>query len=546
MDKLHWPRLFAEGQASRRQFLNGALGLGAATSLLAVGALPRQAAAQSDSTLLIAAPSTPSGGDLDFHISPGTSDVMGNTMDQLIGYKTIVNSDGLLDLDLNTLEGRLAESWEVSEDGKTVTFHLRKGVMSAYGNELTAEDVKWKWDRGFALKGIGAFYYPILKMTDNTGVKVIDKYTVSFTADAVSSTAVPLHSNLYVSIPDSVEAKKHATEDDPWATKWMATNAAGFGPYKVKSWEAGKQVVLEANEQYWGGAPKIKRIVYREVPSDANRIALLQSGDVDIALQLSPRQREQLKDDANTDISYWKSTTVMFLGMSDSTAPFDDARVRQAINYALPHQDILDTVWFGQARQMKSTVPDIFPGWDGGFWKYETDLEKAKALLAEAGMPDGFSTSISYDAATAGVEDMAILIQSSLAQIGIKVTLNKVPSANFSERVAKHDFPMFIMRDQANVPDPGFALFLYTHPKSFSNYVNYVNDDLAKLIDGGLGELDPVKRDELYKQAQKLVVDEAIWGFLVQPSYAIAHRKDVTKLQWYLSDFFRWNLIEKA
>jgi peptide/nickel transport system substrate-binding protein len=547
MNKFGWPGLFASEQTSRRGFLNGAVGLGiGVSSLAAAGALPRAAFAQSSSTLLIAAPSTPSGADLDFHISPGTPDIMGNTLDQLIGYKTITNSEGLLDLDLNAIEGRLAESWDISPDGRTIIFHLRKGVMSPYGNELTADDVKWKWDRGFALKGIGAFYYPILKMKDNNNVKVIDKYTVSFTSDTVSTTALQLHSNLYVSIPDSVEAKKHSTTDDPWAAKWMATNAGGFGAYKIASWEAGKQVVLVANENYWVGTPKTKRIVYREVPSDANRIALLQSGDVDIALQLSPRQRQQLKSDPNTEVSYWKSTTVVFLGMSDSAAPFNDARVRQAVNYALPHQDILDTVYFGQARQMKSTVPDIFPGWTGDFWNYETNFDKAKALLAEAGMPKGFSTSISYDAATAGVEDMAVLIQSSLSQIGIHITLSKVPSANFSERVAKHDFPMFIMRDQANVPDPGFALFLYTHPKSFSNYANYINEDLAKLIDDGIGELDATKRAGLYRQAQKLVVDQAIWGFLVQPSYAIAHRKAVTKLHWYLSDFFRWNLIEKA
>src|SRR5262245_23548506 len=136
MTDLHWLELLTKEQNSRREFLNGALGLGVgASSLMALsGAMPGAAFAQSGgagSTLLIAAPSTPSGADLDFHISPGTPDIMGNTLDQLIGYKTVVNSDGLLDLDLNTIEGRLAESWEISPDGRTVTFHLRKGVLSA-------------------------------------------------------------------------------------------------------------------------------------------------------------------------------------------------------------------------------------------------------------------------------------------------------------------------------------------------------------------------------------------------------------------------------
>src|SRR5690606_708455 len=133
-------------------------------------------------------------------------------------------------------------------------------------NELSAEDVKWKWDRGYALKGVGAFYYPILKIPDNNGIQVVDRYTVSFTAEAVSTIALVLHSNLYVSIPDSTEAKKHATPEDPWATQWMATNAPGFGAYKVESWEAGKQVVLSGNPNYWMGPPNLSQVIYREVP----------------------------------------------------------------------------------------------------------------------------------------------------------------------------------------------------------------------------------------------------------------------------------------
>jgi peptide/nickel transport system substrate-binding protein len=544
----------ATRRISRRQFVNQALaaGMSAPAIAAALAASERSALAAGEAktgaatTLIVANAATPSGVDLDFHISPATSDIMGNTLDQLIGFTTITNGDGLPDLDLNSVEGRLAEGWTISPDGLTVTFHLKKGVTSAYGNELTADDVKWKWDRGYALKGVGAFYYPILKIRDNNSIKVLDKYTVSFTSEAVSTSALVLHSNLYVSIPDSTEARKHSTSDDPWATKWMATNAPGFGAYKVASWEAGHQVVLTANPKYWGGLPKMQKVIYREVPSDANRVALLQSGDIDIAFQLSPRQREQLKSDPNVRVDYWKSTTVMFLGMNDGIAPFDDARVRQAINYALPHDDILNTVWFGQARQLKSSVPDIFPGWTGEFWHYQTDLDKAKKLLADAGKPDGFKTSISYDAGLAGVEDMAVLIQTSLQQIGIEVVLNKIPSANFFERVQRHDFPMFIMRDQVNVPDPGFALFLYMHPKSFVNYTNYINSDLANLIDASIGELDATKRGQYYRQAQQHVVEQAVWGFLVQPPYAAAHRAQVKNLHWYLSDFMRWNLTEKT
>jgi peptide/nickel transport system substrate-binding protein len=543
-------------RVSRREFVQQALARGVSAPLIfaalqadargAAAAIAKAVARQEAGTIIIANNATPSGADLDFHISPATSDIMGNTMDQLVGFKTVTNSDGLPDLDLTALEGRLAEDWTVSEDGLTVTFKLKQGIMSAYGNEMTAEDVKWKWDRGWELKGVGAFYYPILKIPDSNGIQVVDKYTVSFTSEAVSTSAVVLHSNLYVSIPDSTEAKKHATEDDPWATQWVATNAPGFGAYKVDSWEAGKQVTLSANPDYWMGPAHIGQVIYREVPSDANRVALVQSGDVDIAFQLSPRQRDQLASNPAVQVDYWKATTVMFLGMNDAEPPFDNTLVRQAINFALPHQDILDTVWFGQARQMKSSVPDIFPDWTGEFWHYETDLDQARALLSEAGMADGFDSTISYDAGIAGAEDMAILIQTNLNEVGIRTQLSKVPSANFFERVQKHEFPMFIMRDQANVPDAGFALFLYMHPESFVNYGNYINPELAELIDAGIGDLDPVTRSEKYREAQRIIVEDAAWGFLVQPPYAVAHGTGVTGVHWYLSDFIRWNYLEKA
>jgi peptide/nickel transport system substrate-binding protein len=542
----------ASNRLSRRRLVRHTLAGGIAAPALAGLSAQRwgalAAARQDDAatTLVIANSATPSGADLDIHLSPATHDLMGNTMDQLVGFKRITDSNGQLDLDLNTVEGRLAEDWTVSPDGLTVTFRLRQGVMSPYGNELTAEDVKWKWDRGYELKGVGAFYYPILKIRDNNSIKVVDKYTISFTSEAVSTSAVVLHSNVYVSIPDSTEAKKHATAEDPWAMTWMATNGAGFGAYKVDLWEAGKQVVLTANPDYWDGAPKMQTVVYREVPADANRLALLQSGDVDIALQLSPRQRDQLASDEAVTVSYWKSTAEMFLGMNDGAEPFSDPRVRQAINFALPQQDILDTVWFGQARQLKSSVPDIFPDYAGEFWNYETNFDKARSLLAEAGLPDGFESSISYDAGLAGAEDMAVLIQTNLNEVGIRTQLNKAPAANFFERVQKHEFPMFIMRDQVNVPDAGFALFLYMHPESLANWTNYNNEELANLIDSGIGELDPEQRGIYYRDAQQIVVEEAVWGFLVQPPYAVAHRTEVTNLAWNLADFLRWHLIEKS
>src|SRR6201997_5617679 len=171
----------------------------------------------------------------------------------------------------------IVENCDLSADSKIAVYHLRKGVKSAAGNEFTAKDVLWRVERAHALKAIGTFMLNTANASDPKQWQEVDAHTVRISSDK----PMPLICKILTNSPwywyDSTEAKKHSTPDDPWATKWASTSLVAFGPYVIRSWEAGNRVVMDANPNYWQGPPKIKQIIYQVVPESASRVALLKA-----------------------------------------------------------------------------------------------------------------------------------------------------------------------------------------------------------------------------------------------------------------------------
>ena len=247
-------------------------------------------------TLVIAAPATPLSLDVENSLSPGTIDTVAAFYDYLIGFGTIPDTvDGVMREDLEprpdlpggyNLKGMLAESWAFAEDGKSVVFTLRQGVLSNWGNELTAEDVKYTFDRKFEVKGAGAFMTSVMGLPDKDAVKVESKYVVSFTLKDPNPILMIVCGHLANPIFDSTKCKEMATTDDPWARNFLDTNVAGFGPYALKDITRGQQMVATARSDYYGEKPYFETVVFREVPISATRLQLLQGGAVDIAQNL--------------------------------------------------------------------------------------------------------------------------------------------------------------------------------------------------------------------------------------------------------------------
>ncbi|MFC2153286.1 ABC transporter substrate-binding protein, partial [Actinomycetota bacterium] len=240
-------------------------------------------------TLVVAATGTPSGFDGDI-FGPNMQNAVVNLNEPLVDYElagTEVNGD--------EVRPRLAESWTVSDDGLTYTIKLREGVLSHLGNELTAEDVVWSYEKSIAQGRTGNF---IRNVGNVDSIEATGTYEVQFTLTAPSPIFIRAITVYTPSIYDSTELKTHATDDDPYATEWLKSNFAGYGPYYVDQFTPGQQVIFKANPNYWDGVPYYTTIVYQAVPEPANRVALLTAEEVDYIEAPSQQQLVELSNNS--------------------------------------------------------------------------------------------------------------------------------------------------------------------------------------------------------------------------------------------------------
>jgi peptide/nickel transport system substrate-binding protein len=500
-----------------------------------------------NSTLIVAATDTPQNLDMQKSVHLPSLEVnTGNLYDPLIEFKKKPAGQGKLECNFSGFDGRLARSWSVSNKGRTWTFSLRRGVKSAAGNELTAADVKWTWDRIWGVKGLGMFYYNTLKMKPRD-IKVVSKYVVSFTTRNPAATFLCDMQQFASVVFDSVEAKKHATPSDRWATAWLAKNAAGFGPYEVESWTPGQQMILVARDDYYRGAPKIKRVIYRAVPESSNRLALLLNGTVDVAEDLSGEELAKVRSSKGVRDLYWpRGSRIVGIEMNLKQKPFDNRLVRQAMQYATPYSDIIKTVYKGRARRMLSVFPSAYSYWTSQYNHYNTSLAKAKELLGKAGLPSGFTTTLSYNSAIPEEEQLAILMRTNLAKIGVRVNLQKLPPAVFTQKLQAKEFPFVIYPDQPICPNPGYALFLYYVTGSFVNYTNYSNPRVDALVDQGLATLAPAKQRRIWHQTQRLILNDAPWIWVAEPGFHLGARANVRGATWYPINLIQFRDFSKS
>jgi peptide/nickel transport system substrate-binding protein len=531
---------------SRREFLHrGALAVGGIAAGTSMGRDPAIADAAASSTLVVAVAEVPTKLDREYTFEYQAFDVLQNTMEQLVEWHQVQRPDGSHTLDFSVpMEPRLAESWSYSADHKTLTINLRRGVMSEYGNELTAEDFKWTYDRAYNLKAEGTFFLNTMFLRHPTDWKVTGRYQVQLTPDRPNELLIPIQPQPYMSLFDSTESKKHATPDDPWATKWMATHTAGFGPYKLTNRVSGQELTMEARAGFYRGTPGVKQVIYREVPTSANRLALVGAGEVDVAFNLLPVELAKARNLPGVKVISWPANSLDFVFINIKDPPFDKKQVRQALNYALPKDEILKTAYFGTATPIQSSMPSSWPYFDSSIFPYHEDLAKAKALLSEAGLGGGFTATMSFNTLIPEHETVAILYQTNLRKIGVKLTLEKLPAPTFTQKLLKRAFPLALDRDEPNVPDPGYANFLYFHSKSFYDLSNYHNPQVDDLIDTLIATFDVPRRRSMTRQIQKLIVDDAPWVFGFQPGYHLTMRSNVNGATWYTqttNQFFNWS-----
>jgi len=519
--------------------------VGTATALAFIGVLvaAHPAMAQSATeTLIVAGPRTPESLDQEYPPTEAVHELRRNVYERLLAYEMKEGEDGILYEDFSKITGALAEKWEVAPDFKSITFHLRPGVVSGAGNPLNADDIMYSFERGWNLKSNFHWYMTqILKIEDfASAFEKIDDMTVKVSIPNPSPLLEKLWTNSDLGILDAELMKEKTTPDDPWGSRFLATNSASFGPYVVAKYSPGQEIIYQANESYYRGAPKLKRIIFKEMPTAANRVAALQGGAIDVAEYLSPRELSQVEKIPGVSVKKVFGNYIHRVEMQNEMEPFDDPRVRQALNHLVPRDEISQAVYFGTARPTKSPISEIYPAFTDEYFGYTTDVEKAKQLLAEAGLPDGFETELGYRTGDQLEEEIAVILQTAFAKAGVKLKLSKLPASTLVERYSKGEIPMYFFRDMAIVPDAAYVANLWLNSKSLINYSHFKSEEVDSLIDSALIGTDEEKRVADMKRVQQIMVENAPWVFLFNPGYQLAMRANVKGYSWYTPNGNAW------
>ncbi len=350
-------------------------------------------------------------GDID-HIEPmqfrsvAAYDATANLYEPLITQVLVANEAGEL-IGQTEMEPAIAESWEVSEDGTVFTFHLRQDAMFADGTPITANDYKYTLDRAITGPGYLGLLTPFMALSSADAVQVVDDYTLQITTDRPAALAETIIGFQVFGAMSKATAEANATTDDPWAETFFRTNSNSSGPYMITEWNQGVQYTFEPNPNYWRGPDFFQNsaAIFRVVPEAATRAQLLRAGDVDVALGIPFSDLADLEADANISVHAIPTTRLYHLGMNNNVAPFDDARVRQAVSMAIPYDAIIENVIYGYGVQPKSPVSEGMEGYTDEFWTYGNgDLDAARALLAEAGYEDGFRRRADRPAGRSGAD----------------------------------------------------------------------------------------------------------------------------------------------
>lgn len=495
--------------------------------------------------------------------SPATIAGIGNLHDTLIGYPTSLQ-DGVFIPDYTTFEGRLAESWEVSEDGLNWTFTLREDVVSCAGNPLTADDVLWTFQRAKSVSGATPIAWflanaggvlpldPVLpdatdedKALQDTEVAKIDDRTVVFTLQGPNALFPRVLTVFGLVIYDSVEMEGQATEQDPWAHEFAnAGGAAGFGAYCIDSWEQGQEMTLTANSEYYRGQPQHTSVVWRKVSETGNRVAAIRSGDADLVTNLAPREFESLAEEEGVNVLGWFSNETVNLILNEQYDLWqgkDGRLLRQAIAYAIPYDAVIEAIFPADgARRWYGMAPSDVIGFEE-VREYETDLNRARELLEEAGYPEGRGLEAESEALTlyyvverrSWLEPLAVQIQTALAEVGIPIQLEPITQAEAATRaLVRKDLPMAVLDWlYPYVPDAGYHVQLFFLPAELggvNNVMNYDSEEVTAAWMQATGLPEGDERNEALAVAQRQAMMDLPWVPLMERRTQVAVADGIT------------------
>jgi peptide/nickel transport system substrate-binding protein len=419
---------------------------------------------------------------------------------------------------------KLVEKWQVSPDATEFTLKLKRGIKFHDGQPFNAEAVKVNFDRRFDPKAGTKLYFLVAQIES---VTVIDEHTVKIKTKIPFA---PLLSNL--TYPTN-GLQSPAALKRSWDKPLMMP--IGTGPFIFKEWAPKNRLVMVRNENYWGTKPALSEVTFRVIPNDASRVAALETGEVHVAVRIPPLDAARLRTNPKIIIDSTSSVRTIFMGFNCLKEPFTDKRVREALNYAVNKEAIVKHVLGGIGRVSDAPIsPGIF-----GYAPtraYEYNVEIAKALLAEAGLPEGFEVTL-HLASGRYYQDVPVAnaVVADLLKVGVNAEIKMmdwntyIPFIFRDKEEAEHK--LYVLGWSTVTGDADYGLYTLFHsgewPKKGMNASFFKNEKLDQLLDGARSTPNSEERKRLYKEAMSVIVDEAPWLFLHSEAQTVGVRSNV-------------------
>src|SRR5216683_4839959 len=453
--------------------------------------------------------------------------------------------------DVTKLVGGIAESWTVSPDAKTFVFKLRPNLKFASGAPVTAEDMAWSLQRVVILDKSPAFLFTQLGWNkDNVKslVQATDPGTVTFkiTEDLAPSLVLNLMSTYAASVIEKKVAMANEVNGD-LGNSWLKSHSAASGPYNLVSWKPDESVTLEANPTYHLGPPHMKRVVVRHIPEPATQRLLLEKGDIDIARDLTPDQLAPIAGNKDIRIESFPAANTYYLGMNLSEEHLKNPKVRQAMKLLVDYKGMVDTLLKGRVIEQQAFLPIGVLG-SIAYNPNTFDVPKAKALLAEAGYPNGFELELTAPNLPPWT-DIAQSVQQTMGQGGIKLKLVQVELKQELQvfRARKHQVVLNSWAPDYFDPHSNADTFAHNDDDSDTPKIkplawrtHWYIPELTKQTLEAASEIDSDKRKSEYGALQKKVTDEGPFVIMFQNANQVASRADVKGFKTGLFEDFNF------
>ena len=495
----------------------------AAAAAAAAGSLPRQAASQANGkTLVIGIAADPTGFDPEAILNNTSGFIMATVFDSLVRYKP-----GTVEV-----EPGLAERWDIAPDGLKYTFHLRPGVTFHDGTKLDADSFVQTIAR--QLDPSSPIYIrntgPVQSYIDFTygpvaGYRAVGENAVEFTLKEPSAAFLSSLAMVWNGVVSPAAAAKFGKD--------FRNNPVGTGPFVFKDYRPRDQVVLEANPNYWRGKPKLAGLIFKVLPDPQAALLALRRGEVHILADVGTAAIPALRQEPSVNLMTQPGLVICGVSLPCDVKPFDDVRVRRALNLAVDKDAINKALFQGLAERLTSPIPSAQWSHDPSLKGYGYDPEQAKKLLAEANVQPGLKVELltynsprGYNPAGA---NLAVVVQGYLSKVGIEASVRQMEMGAFLSTIRSGKYEGLRMGGfSGDNGDPdNFGGLFSSAGIPISNTSHYSNSDVDKLLTEAARTTDHAKRIELYQAMQRQVLDDAPWIFINSVLQVRAARKEV-------------------